>query len=154
VLQRIAFVHCLPTPPQNPLSYTRAYVTHMKDNVSRSIEIRQVIHDTRISNVIGPGVTSRTCTMTKVIRNKRAVRHTHVKKITCFPIIKNNKSFHGIRVSSVIVKSVICSQVHDVERITQWGQKLLITKPSSIEHSQLFFHSFLHRAKYRQLHKS
>jgi hypothetical protein len=40
--------------------------------------------------VNGPGVTSQTCavrvrcvcgTVTKVIRNKRAVRHTHVKKI-------------------------------------------------------------------------
>jgi hypothetical protein len=28
-----------------------------------------------------PGVTSRTCAVTKVIRNKRAVRHIHVKRI-------------------------------------------------------------------------
>jgi hypothetical protein len=38
------------TYPHNPRSHTCAYVTHMKYNVSRSIEIRQVIHDTRISN--------------------------------------------------------------------------------------------------------
>jgi hypothetical protein len=55
----------------------------MKNNVSRSIEIRQVIHDTRISNGQWPGVTSRNVrcvcgTVTKVIRNKRAVRHIHV----------------------------------------------------------------------------
>jgi hypothetical protein len=40
--------------PQNPRFHTCAYVTHMKDNDSRSIEIRQVICDTRISNCQWP----------------------------------------------------------------------------------------------------
>ena len=62
------------------------------------------------------------------------------KKITCFPIIKNHKSFQGIRVSDASVKSVIrvCCQVHDVERITQWGHKLLVTKSIPIEQSQIW----------------
>jgi hypothetical protein len=39
-----------PYPPHPPRCHTCAYITHMKDNVSSSIEIRQVIHYTRISN--------------------------------------------------------------------------------------------------------
>jgi hypothetical protein len=38
-----------PTPSANR-SHTRAYVTRMKDNVSRSVEPRHVIPDTRISS--------------------------------------------------------------------------------------------------------
>jgi hypothetical protein len=45
-----SFCSLFPYPFHNPRSHTRAYVRHMKDNVSRSFEIRQVIHDTRISN--------------------------------------------------------------------------------------------------------
>jgi hypothetical protein len=37
-------------PPPTTRSHTCAYVTRMKDNVSRSFEIRHVIHDTRISS--------------------------------------------------------------------------------------------------------
>jgi hypothetical protein len=44
-----SFCSLFPYPPTTRAP-TRAYVMHMKDNVSRSIEIRQVIHDTRISN--------------------------------------------------------------------------------------------------------
>jgi hypothetical protein len=40
----------------------------MKDNVSRSIEISQVIHDTRISNGQWPR-RDVTCAVTKVVRN-------------------------------------------------------------------------------------
>jgi hypothetical protein len=39
---------CFPTP--STTRPTRAYVTHMKDNVSRSFEPRHVIPDTRISS--------------------------------------------------------------------------------------------------------
>ena len=41
------------------------------------------------------------------------------------------------------MKSVIYPQVHDVERVAQWGHKLLVTKSSPIEHSQTLFHSLL-----------
>jgi hypothetical protein len=68
--------------PHNPRSHTCAYVTDMKDNVSRSFEIRQVIHD-------DSGVTSRNVrclcgdvwclAVTKVIRNNLDLRHIHVK---------------------------------------------------------------------------
>jgi hypothetical protein len=44
-VSRIAFVHCSPTP-STTRSHTCAYVTRMKD-VSRSFEMRHVIHDTR-----------------------------------------------------------------------------------------------------------
>jgi hypothetical protein len=36
--------------PHNPRSHTCVYVTHKRNNVSRSFEILQVIHDTRNSN--------------------------------------------------------------------------------------------------------
>lgn len=55
------------------------------------------------------------------------------KKITCFPIIKNRKSFQVIRESGVSVKSVIFSQVHDVERITQWGHKFQLQNPVQLD---------------------
>jgi hypothetical protein len=45
-----SFCSLFPYAPHNPRSHTCAYVTHMKDNVSISSEIRQVIHDTRFSN--------------------------------------------------------------------------------------------------------
>jgi hypothetical protein len=46
---RLLYFLCSPTPPTTR-PHICAYVTRMKDNVSRSLEIRQVIHDTRINN--------------------------------------------------------------------------------------------------------
>jgi hypothetical protein len=54
-VSRIAFVHCFPTPPTTR-SHTYAYVTRIKDNVSRSFEMRHVIHVSVADD--DPGVTS------------------------------------------------------------------------------------------------
>jgi hypothetical protein len=73
----------------NPRSHTCAYVTHMKNNVLRSFEIRQVINDTRISNgqwrrcdVTKCAVMCGACAVAKVIQNNLHLRHIHVKKRT------------------------------------------------------------------------
>jgi hypothetical protein len=79
------FYLSFPTPPTNR-SHTRAYVARMKDNVSRSFEPRHVIPDTRISSgqcprcdVIVTLGERDVREISKVTRNKRAVRHIHVR---------------------------------------------------------------------------
>jgi hypothetical protein len=61
---RYTFTFCSLFPyPSTNRSHTCAYVTCMKDNVSRSFEMRHVIHDTRISSGNWPrcDVTNGTC---------------------------------------------------------------------------------------------
>jgi hypothetical protein len=68
---------------------TRAYVTRMKDNVLRSFEPRHVILDIRISSgqcprcdvnvTLGARDLHAVREISKVTRNKRALRHIHVK---------------------------------------------------------------------------
>jgi hypothetical protein len=80
----IAFVHCFPTP-QNPRFHTCAYVTHIKNNVSRSIEIRQVLHDTRISNGQWPRRDVTNLCGVCAVRWARSyeIRHIHVNTVRC-----------------------------------------------------------------------
>jgi hypothetical protein len=73
-----SFCSLFPYPPTT-CAPTRASVTHMKDNVSRSFEIRQVIHDTCISNGQWPQCDVTKCAVTKVIRSNLDPRHIHVK---------------------------------------------------------------------------
>jgi hypothetical protein len=49
-LDSFYFLFIVSLPLHNPRSHTCAYVTYMKDNVSRSIANHQAIHNTRISN--------------------------------------------------------------------------------------------------------
>jgi hypothetical protein len=45
-----SFVFFVSLTPPATRSHTCAYVTRMKDNVSRSFEMRHVVHDTHISS--------------------------------------------------------------------------------------------------------
>jgi hypothetical protein len=87
----ICFYLCSPTPPTTR-SHTCAYVTLMKDNFPRNFEPRHVIPDTRSSS-------GRSCVtsmlhsareISKVTRNKRELRHIHVKKsLSILRILRN-----------------------------------------------------------------
>jgi hypothetical protein len=78
----ICFYLCSPTP-RTTRSHTCAYVTRMKDNLPRSFEPRHVIPDTRISSGQCPRCDVNVTLGSRdfnVIRNKRDLRHIHVKK--------------------------------------------------------------------------
>jgi hypothetical protein len=87
----LLFLSSFPYPSTNR-SHTCAYATRMKDNVSRSFEPRHVIPDTRISSgqcprcdvnvTLGARDLHAVREISKVTRNKRAVRHIRVKTST------------------------------------------------------------------------
>jgi hypothetical protein len=80
---RLLFFVSLPLP--QPAPHTCAYETRMKDNVSRSFEMRHVIHDIHISSGQWPrcDVTNGTCGSRDFQDHtkKRRLRHVHVKII-------------------------------------------------------------------------
>jgi hypothetical protein len=89
----LSFLFIDSLPPHNPRSRTCAYVMHMKDNVSRRIEIRQVIHDTRISNGQWP-----LCDVTNLCGSRDCQGHTKTasgKTYTC-----QKKSYGSILVQT------------------------------------------------------
>jgi hypothetical protein len=77
---------CSPTPTTTR-PHTCAYVTRMKDNVSRSFEPRHVIPDTRISSGQCPRCDVNVTLGSRDFQShtkKRALRHIHVNNIQLF----------------------------------------------------------------------
>jgi hypothetical protein len=113
------FVSSFPYPSQP--APTRAYVTRMKDNVSRSFEPRHVIPDTRISSGQCPrcdvnvtwGARPSQC-HTK----KRALRHIHVKKPNSYGC-----TGESCVCSEVLTKDInaLCGQKAEFFNITPYG---------------------------------